>query len=665
MSGSSSKPAGNGFGPWALTLIFIMMVSGALNTLARKSMISLCSVGISGKTSPECAAVGQQGQHFDKPWFQNLLMFSGELLVLIVFGLNMWMNRQEEVVRPGEADISVQEREALLNGAPEERGSSPRRAGESEESPTRSLRQNDKFQETPSDTLSEAASSEFGPAPPSESKWNRKESKGSSSEGTEIKKGYPWYIMAFPAALDVLGTGIAGMGLLYCSASVWQIMRGSQIIFTSVFSVMLLERKLDLYHWMSVVFFALGLALVGYSAVLEEKLGNPALHQADQLIVDELERGVEAVKLLASGVTGKWHHSADSGFSPMSLSDVIAGADSVDPSLAAGDIVTSATSFLQMPVGNTHTDRFHSLLTQHLPDNYDARSQLSTSFVQTLQSSGTESSGVANILSALEYSLGRTTEGSVMSKVVSLRAEADAAGGLLVMGLMLTLLGRLFSGLQFVAEELYVSQFSPSVVVGVEGLFGCVYMGILLPIFAVFPGKDQGGVIENFSDTQMMISGNGMLFALGACYVVSVAAFNFAGMTITKELSAVIRTLCDPLRTCLIWAVNLALFPLTGGQVGEQLTRYSWVRLLGFSCCVAATLLYKGILQFPYYDYAAHSSKKGDESGDGVVSKKLSDISDRSTSADPDADSLSGSSSSRDLLARTPVEGQAAVKLGA
>ena len=35
----------------------------------------------------------------------------------------------------------------------------------------------------------------------------------------------PFYYFAFPAALDVIGSGLSGVGMLYISASVWQMMR--------------------------------------------------------------------------------------------------------------------------------------------------------------------------------------------------------------------------------------------------------------------------------------------------------------------------------------------------------------------------------------------------------------------------------------------------------
>lgn len=79
----------------------------------------------------------------------------------------------------------------------------------------------------------------------------------------------PFYIFILPALCDVLGTGIGGIGMLYISAAVWQMMRGSMIIFTSILSVVFLKRKLFLYNWVAVGISATGLILVGVSAIMD------------------------------------------------------------------------------------------------------------------------------------------------------------------------------------------------------------------------------------------------------------------------------------------------------------------------------------------------------------------------------------------------------------
>lgn len=83
----------------------------------------------------------------------------------------------------------------------------------------------------------------------------------------------PFYIFMVPAACDVLGTGIGGLGMLCVSAAVWQMTRGSIVVFTSVFSVVFLQAKKYAYHWISVGITVCGVSLVGAAAILDEGAG--------------------------------------------------------------------------------------------------------------------------------------------------------------------------------------------------------------------------------------------------------------------------------------------------------------------------------------------------------------------------------------------------------
>eukprot|EP00928_Gymnodinium_smaydae_P053650 TRINITY_DN37591_c0_g1_i1.p1 TRINITY_DN37591_c0_g1~~TRINITY_DN37591_c0_g1_i1.p1 ORF type:complete len:420 (-),score=61.05 TRINITY_DN37591_c0_g1_i1:176-1435(-) len=90
-----------------------------------------------------------------------------------------------------------------------------------------------------------------------------------SLDSREASKRAPFYAFMVPACCDVLGTGLGGVGMLYISASVWQMMKGSVIVFTSILSVVCLGRKLHCYNWVAVFVSVCGLTLVGASAVLD------------------------------------------------------------------------------------------------------------------------------------------------------------------------------------------------------------------------------------------------------------------------------------------------------------------------------------------------------------------------------------------------------------
>ena len=54
-----------------------------------------------------------------------------------------------------------------------------------------------------------------------------------------------------------------------------------------------------------------------------------------------------------------------------------------------------------------------------------------------------------------------------------------------VLGVLLLLLSQCFTGAQFISEEKILSGYylDPLMVVGYEGMWGCIYYAILLPIF--------------------------------------------------------------------------------------------------------------------------------------------------------------------------------------
>lgn len=90
----------------------------------------------------------------------------------------------------------------------------------------------------------------------------------------DVKPPPPFYIYAIPAACDVLGTGIGGLGMLFVSAAVWQMVRGSIVIFTSIFTVVFLRRPLYAYNWVAVAVTVCGITLVGTAAILDEGTGS-------------------------------------------------------------------------------------------------------------------------------------------------------------------------------------------------------------------------------------------------------------------------------------------------------------------------------------------------------------------------------------------------------
>ena len=85
-------------------------------------------------------------------------------------------------------------------------------------------------------------------------------------------------------------------------------------------------------------------------------------------------------------------------------------------------------------------------------------------------------------------------------------------------------------------------------------------------------GNTTSNHFENTPDAIIQISNSAPLFA--ACWgnVLSIAFFNFFGLSVTKYMSATHRMVLDSLRTIIIWVVGIFAF-------GET---FSWLQLGGF-----------------------------------------------------------------------------------
>eukprot|EP00124_Ichthyophonus_hoferi_P002206 Ihof_evm8s141 gene=Ihof_evmTU8s141 len=90
-------------------------------------------------------------------------------------------------------------------------------------------------------------------------------------------------IFSLPTICDLSGTTVMNIGLLYTTASVYQMIRGATVLFTAIFSVIFLKRRLYIQHIIGLIFVITGIFLVGLSSVLfstKTAAKNPALGNA-------------------------------------------------------------------------------------------------------------------------------------------------------------------------------------------------------------------------------------------------------------------------------------------------------------------------------------------------------------------------------------------------
>lgn len=98
-------------------------------------------------------------------------------------------------------------------------------------------------------------------------------------------------------------------------------------------------------------------------------------------------------------------------------------------------------------------------------------------------------------------------------------------------------------------------------------------------------GNNPRQVLEDALDAFCQIGHKPLIVLALLGNTVSIAFFNFAGISVTKEISATTRMVLDSLRTLVIWVVSLAL----GWET------FHGLQILGFLVLLLGTALYNGL----------------------------------------------------------------------
>lgn len=189
-----------------LALAAVMLSTGSLNTISKKVMYQSSGINIDGEI-----------EKYQKPWLCTLVMFCGEsmcMLFFYLFALYFKCTKKEEDKQPlSISEVSEQPVESKIEFVTRE---------ETERDPTGGLG------------------------------WK-----------------FP-FIVALFASCDLLSTTLTGIGLLYCNASIVQMLRGFVIVFTMLFAWVFLGRKPKITQVTGVLFAIFGLVMVGGSAVASD-----------------------------------------------------------------------------------------------------------------------------------------------------------------------------------------------------------------------------------------------------------------------------------------------------------------------------------------------------------------------------------------------------------
>ncbi|XP_068198523.1 solute carrier family 35 member F6 [Antennarius striatus] len=160
-----------------------------------------------------------------------------------------------------------------------------------------------------------------------------------------------------------------------------------------------------------------------------------------------------------------------------------------------------------------------------------------------------------------------------------------------ITGDLLIIMAQIIGSVQMVLEEkfIYKHDVHPLRAVGTEGLFGFVVLSLLLiPMYFIPVGDFSDNprqVLEDVLEAFCQMGHQPLIVVALLGTVASIAFFNFAGISVTKEISATTRMVLDSLRTLVIWVVSLAL--------GWE--DFHGLQVLGFLVLLTGAVLYNGL----------------------------------------------------------------------
>ena len=171
--------------------------------------------------------------------------------------------------------------------------------------------------------------------------------------------------------------------------------------------------------------------------------------------------------------------------------------------------------------------------------------------------------------------------------------NSDISTNSILTGDLLIICAQIISAVQMVVEEKFVTgQNIPALqAVGWEGIFGFISICLLIIplnfIHAPPPFADNSrGTLEATKDAFIQIGNSGHLLMAIVGISFSIAFFNFAGISVTKEMSATTRMILDSVRTIVIWAFSLAF----GWQT------FHYLQLIGFAILLIGMSCYNNII---------------------------------------------------------------------
>lgn len=186
---------------------------------------------------------------------------------------------------------------------------------------------------------------------------------------------------------------------------------------------------------------------------------------------------------------------------------------------------------------------------------------------------------------------------------VFFKGNNNLSKDMVLAGDLLIVLAQCIAAVQMTVEEKIVKNYKvpPLQGIGWEGIFGfSILLVLLVPMFFI-PWHLPSGAdfwqetprFEDAIDGLYQMANNWQLSFANVGLIISIAFFNFSGLTITEKMSATTRMVLDSVRTIFIWVFSLA--------VGWQ--QFEYLQPIGYAILFFGTCIYYNLIFMPTVRY--------------------------------------------------------------
>jgi len=176
-----------------------------------------------------------------------------------------------------------------------------------------------------------------------------------------------------------------------------------------------------------------------------------------------------------------------------------------------------------------------------------------------------------------------------------------------------------FNGFMFAYEEYLLKhvkvKYTPLNLVFMEGFWGFTVMSLVLLPFLYF--LHPFVVSENIFDCFSQMNNAWILYVETAIIIISMALFNYFGISITFNLTSVHRSLLDSCRIVSVWIFQILLYEFnlvnSGEKIPFDLSASNVLQLIGSIFLISGTIIYGGLLKIPCSKYDPPSDVSVDQ----------------------------------------------------